>query len=135
MRPIEFRAWDKKNKRMSVDVQSFQSFHRLYNRPSNYWGFHKMLEAKNRFEVMQYTGLKDKNGVKIFEGDTMTVDRGVLSPTSYRKTIAVVTITEHRTYGVPRDGHMILPSYDFKEEEIIGNRFENPKLLERKDGR
>jgi len=59
MREIKFRAWDKDNNLMLYDIQAKQGylFRDFLNNP--------------RFVVMQYTGLKDKAGTEIYEGDKL----------------------------------------------------------------
>ncbi|MED3738808.1 YopX family protein [Virgibacillus pantothenticus] len=63
MREIKFRAWDKYKEQMIPNVETG-----VYQDPDEIIFFGTVL-GLNRFDVMQYTGLKDKNGKEIYEGD------------------------------------------------------------------
>ena len=67
MREIKFRAWDTKSEVM-IDASAKDSFYF-----EEYWGDMRGIELTvnlpDRYIVEQYTGLLDKNGVEIFEGD------------------------------------------------------------------
>lgn len=122
MREIKFRMWDDIDKRMvsweEIDVLDQE-------------GIYPFLQMfKDRKILMQYTGLKDKNGREIYEGDII---KGLfyepLSKT-YKTTICYVVwdISGYWTYKGERDfrgGYLT----DIKDVEVIGNVYENPELI------
>lgn len=87
----------------------------------------------DEFEIMQSTGLKDKNGKEIFEGDIIRYNIDVVDIKRH-PTLGFYTVLDGRE-GFFGDGMSI---DDFEEDakefsktaEIIGNIYENPELLE-----
>ena len=76
--------------------------------------------------VGQYTGLTDKNGAKIFDGDILEGDlEDRLDPGAKWRSIVV-----WGTFGWMCKGRQTLPmdEFDILEGEVIGNIYDNPEL-------
>ena len=85
---------------------------------------------KDRFELMQYTGLKDKNGVEIYEGD-------IVKAVSFARWIGFIKYLPEKSAFVLwdyeklpyRDDFVYLSQFE-DGFEILGNIYENPELME-----
>jgi uncharacterized phage protein (TIGR01671 family) len=132
MREIKFRAWDKTTNKMVFPERLFSDkdgliWHAdLGNRYSNI-----VIEKCNTAVLMQYTGLKDKNGKEIYEGDILSWQEHVrMYGTDLNK-----WVTEKVPVRFDDTGAMFLCGDDFlfkynEKAEVIGNIYENQELLE-----
>jgi len=73
-------------------------------------------------DYMQYTGLKDKNGKEIYEGDTIQAEGGNPNTVLWWEEKGLWGVDEKDTYYDYLFEH-------YKEHEIIGNIYENPELI------
>lgn len=113
MREIKFRAWDCYNKKM---------IHHSYH-DGRGW----MLQANNpHFILMQYTGLHDKNGKEIYEGDVIRIWYYTGHGTIRNESCGPIYF--NRGAFTTKEGP--IGEYDDTEVEIIGNIYEHPELLE-----
>lgn len=146
-REIKFRLWDSLKKEMV-----FEGFHvfgevTLFNAIGTYAfetkGERSSLDRYNDFEIMEWTGLKDKNKTDIYEGDIV---RGNRTPDNftgvpelgrppyfeYREVKFEVTETSI-SLSLPKEG-----SYSERHPEnnvlweVVGNIYQNPELLNTK---
>ena len=105
MREIKFRVWDGTHMRSWDDIMNTLGFH--------HWLFGQRLDIT----LMQYTGLKDKNGTEIYEGD-------ILQSNGWRNR-EVIWSDEIGGFVL---GNMA-EFYRAEHMEVIGNIYVNPELL------
>ena len=130
MRDIKFRCWDTENKEM-LEVQELD-YEDSYNGQSmirttmysDYFDTEDMI-------LMQYVGLKDKNGKEIYEGDIVKFrfkdDReefpDLIGYIEYQTTFTAFRIMSNQ-------GSFKIDITEIKFIKVIGNIYKNPELLE-----
>lgn len=129
MRELKFRIWDKQQKKFHTDADwgiSLQGSFIIGFASHDSWnhdkGYKINLANQDKLVVQQYTGLKDKNGKEIYEGDIVS---GEFYDTEYHhsETIKAEVIFNNGAFNIAiREWHK--PSL-----KIVGNIFENPELI------
>ena len=118
MRKIKFRVWCKEHS----EWESNPTF--IADNGALFCGLARSaIPLKdNTHVVMQYTGLKDKNGTEIYEGDIVVFKNW--------KPKSVVFQTNGVQTFVFDGTDLWLSSYDSEHYKVIGNIYQNPELLE-----
>lgn len=127
-REIKFRVWDRKNNRFLINIET--------NRPhliyfdlwdwSAYMSSYLIYPPSDEYVFQQYTGLKDKNGVEIYEGDILKCKSfdGWFDKVGFYYNREVKHVTAC-TGESEISGYLHVPV----DKEVVGNIFENPELL------
>lgn len=127
-RQYKFRAWDKKDK-VVRDVVGMSFYHDAVSVDIEY-GKYLQDDAK-RFELMQYTGLKDKNGTEIYEGDVVLDKYEEVKIVQWYEGQFVVTRQVLNGSGKRFEYNNINNHINhYSKFEVIGNIYENPNFLE-----
>jgi len=111
MRDIKFRAWDTIGKRFIRWDEMFD------------YAVESVFD--NEFHVLeQFTGLKDKNGLEIYEGDFIKAGNDIMR---------VVWSGKHASFGLGKAEwafmHFFAEAVEAHRSEVIGNIHENPELI------
>lgn len=136
MRELKFRAWDEQNKIMHYNFEFIRS-----GIEENDWIIFKSdkqkLEDKHVFDnpyfiqqlkIMQFTGLYDKNNREIYEGDFLT---GRPNPLLVEYNNSQYDFIYRNPEKKSWLRYMCVGWGDIYEPKIIGNIYENPKLLKK----
>ena len=133
MRDIKFRVWDKETKHMHIcgeDVHDTINFEIETNR-AYYYNLQNgcgSLREDSNYVLMQYTGLKDKNGKEIYEGDIIKICAEGLGG----EAIGKIVYDEYDLAFVLKNEVEELSEclwYAEQQLEVIGNIYDNPELL------
>lgn len=138
MREIKFRCWDIENKKM-LEVQELDYADSYDGQPMIRTTMYNDYFDTEDMILMQYTGLKDKNGKEIYEGDIIYCKQYIGGNcVEYCIEKGYVCFNDGE-FGLYRKQGYYQSLYKFKEYdyefEVIGNIYDNPELLGGNNGR
>ena len=125
MREIKFRAWIKELNEIR-EVEYINFWKKMISFPNKFCKEYYLNADFDEIELMQYTGLKDKNNKEIYEGDIVKL----------RANHGIGVIKYYDEWGVfvveyikPRPLVVLGMNYYKEDIEVIGNIYENSELL------
>lgn len=116
-RDIKFRAWHKVKQKMEYEFYLASDNGGVLDRHLN--------DNKVAYDLMQYTGLKDKNGKEIYEGDIVKTYLGNIDVIEIKDTAGADFGCSVNGFGFKYDYN----AYIDDDCEVIGNIYENGDLL------
>ena len=121
MRELKFRVWSEGDEEYRTDCDVFKLFHGKTGCPATIYS-----DEGDRFDVEQYTGLKDKNGKEIYEGDIVKY--------AWTRCNYIVAYRKYdASFVLENDDREEIVLFQYNRQngyEVIGTIHENPELLE-----
>lgn len=122
MRP-RYRVWDKEEKKMIYDAENTYDGY-----PVEISSFGIILDLPNLYDVMQYIGIDDVNGKRVYEKDIVRI---TTTQTEETRRGEVIYYNDNAMYLVETTmgDYFTFMSQDIKRVEVLGNIHENRELL------
>ena len=151
MREIKFRAWDKEYEKMTYfDDEDYEyepplvfRLDQVFKKDSNYDDYEdfEYNDITDVVEVMQYTGLHDKNGKEIYEGDIVFIDAYTYEGpefdgeylVKYNELLGMWTLINIEKYNKEKEDFITFEDLNgwYKLDiKLLGNIYENKELLD-----
>lgn len=129
MNNIEIRVWDLDSETMVYGI-GIDPYGIPYRIPKNAEDSDQFEYYPNSYKML-YTGLKDKNGKKIFVGDILKVPDLYETPENTYPTYHHEHVI-YSNYGFGTNHAMFYEDWEFISEEceVVGSIYENPELIE-----
>jgi len=131
MRDIKFRAWDGKKMHFPIEwsdkgvLYPNEYIHDNYPNEGDFPLLYNI--GRGGVEMLQWTGLIDKNGVEIYEGDIIKL-YGL--PNAYFQVVFKNQYVGGWVLMLKKD-EVSLGERDKNELKVVGNIYENPELLDK----
>lgn len=123
MRQIKFRRYN----RIDNKMESIKSMHFNMNTNEVIYTLNNFINGSRSplsYPVLQFTGIKDKHGTEIFEGDIVKFADGEISEVIFHCGCFMTKLKPGECIKLDFDAEPV-----WQDGEVIGNVFQNPELL------